>query len=682
MEMNNSIELKLPETLMDKTVKFDWNDDYVREMVNEASEMLEQFEYDTASIYSVIDEWKANNGWIANLFSKSPDYVPEKFYIYKKGTTLRRPVNKEGIKKFIKWALDACDCIASENEIMVGLFKLSDLFRIQDKYGEIIRRLDYDGYYTYKGNNYSYYRAETDRLSALTAKYLCNTSRFGGSYISKQLSKNLTYSCDVFWHLEEIAKTETPDILGETSVIYINKTLDNANLKCRAVVGQKTTKFYGKLMRELGMDKIVDLQKTEWVDEATGEVHERIKDMGYNYYRALLGDSINPYDYERDIVISINPIDYWTMSFMTDTASCHTIDKENLRNCANTYEGQYSSGTESYMLDGSSFIVYVVPSEEWQEKNKDRTLFKYDSELELPTELKSKFKRCVFAIGEDKLLQSRVYPDGRDGGDESLAAQLRNIVQKEIASLYDTPNMWVVKKGTEVCREITKSYGTHYKDYTCCSDSNVSYLKRIDGLLNENKIIIGHNPICVRCGNEHSDTENIMCSSCTGDEVCDYCGSHINIDYGDYERVEDSWGNVIYFCCPDCAENRGYVWCDNVEEWKYSQDDDVHYDEYKQYWFYDRNGEAIETENGNWYENAYNAERDGYAYADYDDIWEREEDVYFDDYLQTTYSINEHPNDIRTDDGNNYMNEANAKAAGYIEDENGDWVYNESEDVA
>jgi hypothetical protein len=241
----------------------------------------------------------------------------------------------------------------------------------------------------------------------------------------------------------------------------------------------------------------VDIRDVSFYDH-NGVFHEKVKDMGWNNWIAVLGDAINPIELTKTAVISVNPTDFLTMSLGTNWASCMTIDKNNIRHLANNYHGMYFGGSESYMLDTSTIIFYYLE----------------DGCTGTHPEYEYKLKRCLFYLGEDKLIQSRVYPDGRDGGEESLAGDIRKIMQKIIADLFDVPNYWSNKGGTSACAEVTTSNGVHYKDYLCYDDCNVSYMKRIDGYKNMRMVPIGRNPICPECGEEHTYEENIFCHSC------------------------------------------------------------------------------------------------------------------------------------------------------------------------
>jgi len=349
----------------------------------------------------------------------------------------------------------------------------------------------------------------------------------------------------------------------------------------KAVKGQKISRIVGKFMKYYELDKIVDKRTETWTSE-NGERHTRIKDYGWNGKIAELGDAINPLDVKRWTIISVNPIDYLTMSFGHSWASCQTIDKLNERNTdsEHNYSGMYCSGTLSYMLDGATVIMYTV-----DEKYKGKEFC-----------LEDKMNRCNFHIGEDKFIQGRVYPDGRDSdGETSIASQLRTIMQKVLAECVNETNLWKLFKGTNNCDRyaISADGATNYKDWTHYEDCTVSLLKREGYQDNREPVIIGHTPICTYCGNQHSRDDYLACYDCASkindDDCveCANCGSLINLNDGDYIYDEDT---ERYYCDAECANEDGCYYCDNVGEW---HSENVYEDEYTEEYFYDYWGTCV-----------------------------------------------------------------------------------------
>lgn len=286
--------------------------------------------------------------------------------------------------------------------------------------------------------------------------------------------------------------------------------LNNAFPELKFHVGQKTSRVINKICQYLGYDKA----------------------DGYNREYAKFADALSPMVIKRHTILSINPLDYLTMSFGNSWASCHTIDKENRRGMPNDYSGCYSSGTISYMLDPTSMVLYTVDAsydgdEYWSEPKINRQMFHY---------------------GKDKLVQGRLYPQDNDRcGD--VYTPYRNIVQQIISTIFEFPNLWTLKKGTEAASRYVNSRGTHYRDYTFYNNCTLSTVK---GSENTECIQIGASPICINCGDTHNIQANI---NCCGISRCADCGAVI------YDEDDIYWVDGECYC-RNCVE-----YCEYCEEW-------------------------------------------------------------------------------------------------------------------
>lgn len=348
------------------------------------------------------------------------------------------------------------------------------------------------------------------------------------------------FLCKLVDYTEQYIETDIADLVNE---IYPD---------ARAREGQKMSRIVNKICDYIGLTKMPD----------------------YNKEFAKYADAINPLQIVRHTILSVNPLDYLTMSFGNSWASCHTIDKTNKRGMPNSYEGMYSSGTVSYMLDGTSMVFYTVDAaydgnDFWHEP---------------------KINRQMFHWGKEKLIQGRLYPQDNDNHGE-VYKPYREIVQKIMSELFDFPNYWTVKKGTAEASKYVESEGTHYRDYENYSNCNLSIPK---GSENEETIIVGHDPICIRCGKEHSTADNINC--CSSKYTCADCGCAIededDVIYIDGETYcrdcvnycnccnEYTRDDVTYiesedrYVCDDCL-NEYYEYCTGCDE--YVDRDDMTY---------------------------------------------------------------------------------------------------------
>ena len=337
-----------------------------------------------------------------------------------------------------------------------------------------------------------------------------------------------------FNYLDDIAER----CVSEATANYINSIFPEVHIH----PGQKTSRVVNKICCYLGIDKV----------------------DGYNKEFAKYADSLSPLAITRHTVLSINPLDYLTMSFGNSWASCHTIDKANKRRMPNDYAGCYSSGTISYMLDPSSMVLYTIDAsydgdEYWSEPKINRQMFHY---------------------GEEKLVQSRLYPQENDGcGD--VYTPYRNIVQNIISTIFDFPNLWTLHKGSDNASQYIISKGTHYRDYYHYGSCSLS---RIKGSQNCEMINVGANPICINCGERHNNAENInhcgyaTCEECgcvitnpndvieiDGETYCRDCVRYCEY-CNEYHREIDHYVDGYGYVCQTCL-NHNFSYCERCGAW-------------------------------------------------------------------------------------------------------------------
>ena len=313
--------------------------------------------------------------------------------------------------------------------------------------------------------------------------------------------------------------------------------------KLRAQEGQKLTRIIMRIAKETGIDQIKDKRLNDKGKE---------REYGWNHQYGLFTRAITPQKKHVWLCISLNYIDFWTMSFGHNWSNCQTIDK----NRKGGFSGVHCSGTESLMLDPSTCLVYTIdPSYEGKDY-----------------ELQDKEKCCIFHLGESgMIIKERVYPDCREG-DYSLDKALLNAVQEVVAECMGCDNNWATEKLTpETQWDYIKTEGTHYCDYHNF-DTTISFLKKEDGSYDKDRITVGHNPICPNCGCEHEEDETLTCEDCEGICRCAWCHGKINdndIANGWY-FVDPETGNV--YCDSRCAEAAGVEIHNEDEEDEWDKD--------------------------------------------------------------------------------------------------------------
>ncbi len=286
--------------------------------------------------------------------------------------------------------------------------------------------------------------------------------------------------------------------------------------------GMKINRVLNKICVKMGFDKL----------------------EGYNAAFAQFSDGITPLKISRHTTISVNPVDFLLMSNGNSWRSCHYIGDEP------SDAGCYSSGTISYMMGEDSFVVSII-DKEWQEDN---------------IALAPKINRQVFGYNDHQLLQSRLYPQDCDSGANEMYRNLREMVEQIIADAEGETNRWVKDKYMNVDHN-----GTAYEDWECFNTCGQYSLR--DHLLDEskNRIRMDDEPICIKCGERHGNTENIVCEDCGVDAYCADCGCHI--DLSDEDSYIEYDGN--YYCtdcrfwCAKCdypERVRYSVWISDIEE--------------------------------------------------------------------------------------------------------------------
>ena len=321
-------------------------------------------------------------------------------------------------------------------------------------------------------------------------------------------------------------------------------------------------------------------------------------------------------------VISVNPYDYLTMSFGNNWASCHTIDKTNLRDKGgnHNYEGCYSGGTVDLAEDESTVVMYLLPED-------------YNGEEPYTQD---KIKRCLFYMGEDSYIQSRVYPDGRDGTDfTDIAEDMRKIMNNVLSECNNELSEWKTlskEKNEFAIRNYAETVrgSLHYPDYF-----NYADIFLVKNSITENreikKIMIGSSPKCLCCGRTNYNEKSIICYDCYDSDEdytrCERCGERISYDESIY--VED---NGCHYCCNSCAEDDGYHYCEDSD--RYEPEDECYYDDYHGCWYTIDDRYRIETVDGSYYHGIDSAENAGYRETS-DGDWYPEDEVHYCEHCDT-----------------------------------------------
>lgn len=463
-----------------------------KQLVDEMISLLRKFDYNPTEkgTKEIIKEWSYNKKNIVQLMSKHPNYNGKYQIVF--DCNYQREANVEEIRSFYSYLADWMKKNPAKflTKIKIGKFRMGECEKIisnlkdrQSLYEECHKAMIPVSKYVLDD-----IESDLKRITNHYNKYLDLGYNFGYQKIAGDLytAKDFEKYCGY---------TEAAEALRMYSLKYVNDELarvfKSSVSGLDVKVGQKTSRLVHKFC---SLIKITE-------------------DPDYEKRYAKYSDAINPLSVTRHTVISCHPIDYLTMSFGNSWSSCHTIDRNNKRELSKSYDGCYSAGTLSYMLDSTSFLYYTVDES-------------YDDNF---LELESKISRNMFHLGENKLVQGRVYPQSSDIHKE-VYKNIREIVQKVVADCLNISNLWSNSKGTLECDSVIQSVGPHYLDYSTYMLCNVSYLKNLHNIKSPKMIYVGHDPICPTCGKMHDREGCIECYKCEGEHSCTNCGKTLRWD--------------------------------------------------------------------------------------------------------------------------------------------------------
>ena len=281
------------------------------------------------------------------------------------------------------------------------------------------------------------------------------------------------------------------ETIGELTADFINLIAPEFKFKG----GQKSTRVLNKVFDYFGFTKHPD----------------------YNRIFAKISDCISPRTIKRTAVLSVNPMDYLTMSHGNSWSNCMClIPSRNFDGFE--YKGKHKAGCMSYLTDDVSLLFYTL----------DNSDFKSSELWEIP-----KITRQVIFYSSPRIVHERIYPKSIDYCDNENNPYViyRNCVWKIISECEDTPNNWLP------CPTIIKDN----PDTFMYPDWNYyTVLRYINPNLPKysNTISVGGKTYCLECGAQrYRSTSNVEDEMC-GTLYCEDCNSKTS-DYVDDNDDED-----------------------------------------------------------------------------------------------------------------------------------------------
>ena len=451
---------------MDMSKRYEIGTEEKNELIDDVCNWLKEVgrSYTRDAVERIIDEWVKNKGWIIEIFKKHPNYNGKYQIVFDQD--YQRGFDFSLVNKFSRWIANNNSTIISNNQVKVTAYAYNEAKRNINRIKDIIEYFD-DIKHDF-GLNATINRCSKDEFVERLEYFkeiidIYNTKQRNGEIVIKG---NYAYSKEAYEifvaldHLAGYLSEFKNKNLTETDVEVIKAIFKDK--KINAVAGRKLSRMINEIMHYTGMSDLPEYEKAF----------------------ADYSDAVNPVAIKRFTVLSVHPIDYLTMSNGNSWSSCHSVVKH----------GGYNSGTISYMLDPSSFVYYTV-----DKRYKGNTI-----------EREPKITRCMFHMGNERLVQGRVYPQNTDK-DADTYLVIRNIVRRVLSTAMNIADDWTIRKGTANCISQITSHGTHYRDYNHVDLCNVSRIKRKDAYQSNKKITVGADPICIKCGKRHRRSEINCC---------------------------------------------------------------------------------------------------------------------------------------------------------------------------
>ena len=199
-------------------------------------------------------------------------------------------------------------------------------------------------------------------------------------------------------------------------------------------VGTKITRLVRKCFEEVelyGTGEIIDT--TKFVDD--GDPRTR---KSFDKYYAKFADALSELEIERITLVSLNFLDFMTMSNGNSWSSCHFINSHGIfhENAESSYSGLYKQGCLSYALDAPSMILYTLPT------TFDGTDY-YRCQ---------KLSRMCCQYENGILVTGKCYPNNEN----SLITRYRQIIQSVMSQVAETPNLWVFSRKIKKSKALLK----------------------------------------------------------------------------------------------------------------------------------------------------------------------------------------------------------------------------------
>lgn len=294
-------------------------------------------------------------------------------------------------------------------------------------------------------------------------------------------------------------------------------------------VGTKVTRLVRKCFENIklyGNNKIVDT--TTFVDDGDDPRTRK----SFDKYYAKFADCLSELKIERITLVSLNYLDFMTMSNGNSWSSCHFINSRGIfhEDADSSYRGEYKQGCMSYALDKPSMILYTLPAT-FNETDYYRC---------------QKLTRMVCQYENGVLITGKCYPNNQN----SYITRYRQMMQLVLSEVCETPNLWTFSRKINKinCFAETAQNSAHYPDYTYDHQKpTISFCKSVPIDI-DMTITIGHEAYCLDCGKVLGSYDHkwLQCDNHRKVRVCSHCGKYIGRNEEYHEYADNCY-------CADCS---------------------------------------------------------------------------------------------------------------------------------
>ena len=361
--------------------------------------------------------------------------------------------------------------------------------------------------------------------------YIYNETRYlpNGDEVLKALEKTFA----LLHGVDEYCVPNITETFIEHFTSYLNALCAHLPKSARRMLspGTKLTRFIRKCCEEFEMQdgSTINVMKLEDPHERGDRTFDSVEKRF-----AKLADALSVLTTTNVAFMSLNFLDFMTMSHGNSWSTCHYINSHGLfhrEDGSSSYHGAYKQGCLSYALDEPSFIFYTLPAD-----TKGSAYYRC-----------KKLTRMCCQYANGTLVTGKCYPNNESEVISKYVAMLKEVVAVTEKSIDEWET--TTDSGDHVSARVKTADGAaHYADYTMSRQRPTISLCRKLMLSQQRQMTIGHRAYCVYCGKELNggDGNWLQCSPHRKKMVCAHCGKKLTDDM----EFHDS-GEILL--CGDCA---------------------------------------------------------------------------------------------------------------------------------